>query len=148
MTDVDELKPIGWEWASDSQTARVRALLPEERDACPVCGHPTGDCVGGHVAESKQSQASAPEAVQAPAPMEASPPAEAEPLHGSKNRLLEEPNGEAKTVRASSIVDTDGYVKKNVYEEVTAPLAKRKSYRLAYVEGQQLSREQIAALKG
>jgi len=100
------------------------------------------------VAESKQSQASAPEAVQAPAPMEESPRAEAAPSHVSDSRLLEEPHEGAKVVKSSAVVDADGYVKKNVYEESTTPLAKRKSYRLVYVEGQQLSREQIAALKG
>ncbi|HEX5780473.1 MAG TPA: hypothetical protein VFX80_01065 [Solirubrobacteraceae bacterium] len=101
------------------------------------------------MAEAKQSATSAPAAAaKAPETMEDSPTAEPVALHEEGNRLLDAPHEDGKVVRKSSVLDSDGYVKQDVYEEVQTPLARRKSYRLAYVKGQQLSREQSAALKG
>lgn len=130
--EIDNLRPIGWEWASGPEydrTAGARLLL-DRPEPCLLCGHSTGDCVGEHMADPKIVSAETEAAAS-----------------GSGERLLDASHGDAKVISPSDVTDSDGYVKVDTYVEVQAPLARTKSYRLAYAKGQFLSPAERDSLK-
>jgi hypothetical protein len=135
------------EWAGDTNVPRLLGM-GSDRSACPVCGHPTGDCTHDHYVEVRKIMAETQK-------KGAGLGADQDNLQTSQAPEVAAPEGDdVVVIKSDGKVEDSLFAKveagdelvtlaKDVVEEFYYPGTKRASYRLLYTKGQVVRRSDV-----